>query len=116
MKPMSKSVHPEGYLTDLPWTDCRKCEKNIGAGALAGCVPPSSGLTMGIVSVSSLLIGVAASAASKEAILVAGVAGLVAGSMSMAVAEYVSASSQRDRSRRTWRVKRESVRGDHGRH
>jgi vacuolar iron transporter family protein len=50
----------------------------------------------GIVSISSLVIGVAASAASQEAILVAGVAGLVAGSMSMAVGEYVSVSAQRD--------------------
>ena len=41
-------------------------------------------------------MGVAASSASHEAILVAGVAGLVAGSMSMAVGEYVSVSSQRD--------------------
>ena len=49
-----------------------------------------------IVSISSLMIGVAASSASKEAILVAGVAGLVAGAMSMAVGEYVSVSSQRD--------------------
>ena len=49
-----------------------------------------------IVSVSSLMIGVAASSASQEAILVAGVAGLVAGSMSMAVGEYVSVSTQRD--------------------
>lgn len=49
-----------------------------------------------IVSTASLMIGVAASAASKRAILVAGVAGLVAGAMSMAVGEYVSVSSQRD--------------------
>ncbi|HXV82077.1 MAG TPA: VIT family protein [Candidatus Binatia bacterium] len=49
-----------------------------------------------LVSTASLMIGVAASSASKEAILVAGVAGLVAGSMSMAVGEYVSVSSQRD--------------------
>jgi VIT1/CCC1 family predicted Fe2+/Mn2+ transporter len=49
-----------------------------------------------IVSISSLMIGVAASSASKEAILIAGVAGMVAGSMSMAVGEYVSVSSQRD--------------------
>ena len=49
-----------------------------------------------IVSVSSLMIGVAASSASREAILVAGAAGLVAGAMSMAVGEYVSVSSQRD--------------------
>jgi vacuolar iron transporter family protein len=49
-----------------------------------------------IVSTASLMIGVAASSASREAILVAGVAGLVAGAMSMAVGEYVSVSSQRD--------------------
>src|ERR1700690_2397831 len=49
-----------------------------------------------IVSTASLMIGVAASSASNEGILVAGVAGLVAGAMSMAVGEYVSVSTQRD--------------------
>ncbi len=49
-----------------------------------------------IVSTASLMIGVAASSAPTKAILVAGVAGLVAGSMSMAVGEYLSVSSQRD--------------------
>ena len=49
-----------------------------------------------IVSTASLMIGVAAASASKETILVAGAAGLVAGAMSMAVGEYVSVSSQRD--------------------
>jgi VIT1/CCC1 family predicted Fe2+/Mn2+ transporter len=49
-----------------------------------------------IVSTASLMIGVAAATASNKAILVAGVAGLVAGAMSMAVGEYVSVSSQRD--------------------
>jgi VIT1/CCC1 family predicted Fe2+/Mn2+ transporter len=49
-----------------------------------------------IVSTSSLIIGIAASSAPKEAIVVASVAGLVAGAMSMAVGEYVSVSSQRD--------------------
>jgi vacuolar iron transporter family protein len=49
-----------------------------------------------IVSTASLMIGVATSSASSEATLVAGVAGLVAGAMSMAVGEYVSVSSQRD--------------------
>lgn len=49
-----------------------------------------------IVSTASLMIGVAAATAPQAAILVAGVAGLVAGSMSMAVGEYVSVSSQRD--------------------
>jgi VIT1/CCC1 family predicted Fe2+/Mn2+ transporter len=49
-----------------------------------------------IVSTASLMIGVASSSSSRQAILVAGVAGLVAGAMSMAVGEYVSVSSQRD--------------------
>jgi VIT1/CCC1 family predicted Fe2+/Mn2+ transporter len=49
-----------------------------------------------IVSTASLMIGVAAASASREGILVAGVAGLFAGSMSMAVGEFVSVSSQRD--------------------
>jgi VIT1/CCC1 family predicted Fe2+/Mn2+ transporter len=49
-----------------------------------------------IVSTASLMIGVTAASASKGAILVTGVAGLVAGAMSMAVGEYVSVSSQRD--------------------
>lgn len=49
-----------------------------------------------IVSTASLMIGVAASSAPHRAILVAGVAGLAAGAMSMAVGEYVSVSSQRD--------------------
>jgi VIT1/CCC1 family predicted Fe2+/Mn2+ transporter len=52
-----------------------------------------------IVSTASLMIGVAASAAPRSAILIAGVAALVAGAMSMAVGEYVSVSSQRDAER-----------------
>ena len=50
----------------------------------------------GIVSVASLMIGVAASSAPDRAVLVAGVAGLTAGALSMAAGEYVSVSSQRD--------------------
>ena len=49
-----------------------------------------------IVSVASMLLGVAASSASKSAVLLAGVAGLVAGALSMALGEFVSVSSQRD--------------------
>lgn len=50
----------------------------------------------GIVSTASLMIGVAAASASKDATLVAGIAGLVAGALSMGAGEYVSVSSQRD--------------------
>jgi VIT1/CCC1 family predicted Fe2+/Mn2+ transporter len=54
------------------------------------------GANDGIVSTSSLILGVAASHASHGSILVAGVAGLVAGAMSMATGEYVSVQSQAD--------------------
>jgi VIT1/CCC1 family predicted Fe2+/Mn2+ transporter len=62
-----------------------------------------------IVSTASLMIGVAATSASKEAILVAGVAGLVAGSMSMAAGEYVSVSSQRDSENADIEVEKEEL-------
>jgi vacuolar iron transporter family protein len=57
------------------------------------------GANDGIVSTASLLIGVASASASHVDILLAGVAGLVAGAMSMAAGEYVSVSSQADTER-----------------
>jgi VIT1/CCC1 family predicted Fe2+/Mn2+ transporter len=54
------------------------------------------GANDGIVSTASLIVGVAAASASSSEVLVAGVAGLVAGAMSMAAGEYVSVSSQSD--------------------
>ena len=54
------------------------------------------GANDGIVSTASLVIGVAAADASRGDVLVAGVAGLVAGALSMAAGEYVSVSSQAD--------------------
>ena len=54
------------------------------------------GANDGIVSTASLVVGVAAADATHSAVLVAGVAGLVAGAMSMAAGEYVSVSSQSD--------------------
>jgi vacuolar iron transporter family protein len=54
------------------------------------------GANDGIVSTASLIVGVAAASAEKSQILIAGIAGLVAGAMSMAAGEYVSVSSQSD--------------------
>ncbi|MFN4092818.1 MAG: VIT family protein [Brevundimonas sp.] len=54
------------------------------------------GANDGIVSTASLIVGVAAAGSSKGAVIVAGVAGLVAGALSMAAGEYVSVSSQSD--------------------
>ena len=57
------------------------------------------GANDGIVSTASLVVGVAAAEAGKGNVMVAGVAGLVAGAMSMAAGEYVSVSSQADTER-----------------
>lgn len=54
------------------------------------------GANDGIVSTASLVLGVAAAGSTSQGVLIAGVAGLVAGAMSMAAGEYVSVSSQAD--------------------
>src|SRR5665213_3131691 len=54
------------------------------------------GANDGILSTASLIVGVAAAAVTRSDVVVAGVAGLVAGAMSMAAGEYVSVSSQSD--------------------
>lgn len=57
------------------------------------------GANDGIVSTASLIVGVAAADSSRSSIMIAGLAGLVAGAMSMAAGEYVSVSSQSDTQR-----------------
>ena len=54
------------------------------------------GANDGLISTASLVVGVASSGVDRSAVLIAGVAGLVAGAMSMAAGEYVSVSSQAD--------------------
>jgi len=72
--------HPEKHLVDrIGW---------LRAAVL--------GANDGIISTASLIVGVAAAAAKQNDVLIAGVAGLVAGAMSMAAGEYVSVSSQSD--------------------
>jgi len=74
------SIHPERHLVErIGW---------LRAAVL--------GANDGIVSTASLIVGVAAAAAGKGEVMLAGVAGLVAGAMSMAAGEYVSVSSQAD--------------------
>ena len=76
-------VHPENHLVGR-------------TGWLRAAV---LGANDGIISIASLIVGVAASAATQNTVLIAGVAGLVAGAMSMAAGEYVSVSSQSDTER-----------------
>lgn len=68
------------------------------------------GANDGIVSTASLIIGVAAAGAAHEDILLAGLAGLVAGAMSMAAGEYVSVSSQSDIEQADLEVEKQSLR------
>ncbi len=70
------------------------------------------GANDGILSTGSLIVGVAAAAASRSSVLVAGVAGLVAGAMSMAAGEYVSVSSQADTERADLDREREELATD----
>ena len=77
---MPRTVHPELHRTErIGW---------LRAAVL--------GANDGIVSTASLIVGVAAAGAARSEMLVAGVAGLMAGAMSMAAGEYVSVSSQLD--------------------
>jgi VIT1/CCC1 family predicted Fe2+/Mn2+ transporter len=75
------------------------------------------GANDGIVSTASLIVGIAASHASHNDIVLAGLAGLVAGAMSMAAGEYVSVSSQADTERADLKRERKELAedGDHER-
>jgi VIT1/CCC1 family predicted Fe2+/Mn2+ transporter len=70
------------------------------------------GANDGIVSTASLVLGVASSGASRSAIVTAGIAGLVAGALSMAAGEYVSVSSQRDAEEADITLERRELRED----
>jgi VIT1/CCC1 family predicted Fe2+/Mn2+ transporter len=70
------------------------------------------GANDGILSTSSLVLGVAASGSSGTTIVVAGIAGLTGGALSMAAGEYVSVSSQRDSERADLRLEERELRND----
>ena len=83
MSPEQPSIHTEAHLVHrIGW---------LRAAVL--------GANDGIVSVASILVGVASSGVDHQAVVIAGLAGLVAGAMSMAAGEYVSVSSQADTER-----------------
>jgi VIT1/CCC1 family predicted Fe2+/Mn2+ transporter len=70
------------------------------------------GANDGIVSTASLVIGIAAAQADRRQVLIAGVAGLVAGAMSMAAGEYVSVSSQADTEEADLAIERKHLAAD----
>ena len=67
------------------------------------------GANDGLISTASLMVAVAAASSSRSAVLVAGIAGLTAGALSMAAGEYVSVSSQRDTERADLEVERRQL-------
>jgi Mg2+-importing ATPase len=83
-------------MTEIGGNSCRAFTGNpTSCSASAGSVLVL-GANDGIVSTASLIVGVAAASATASEVVVAGIAGLVAGAMSMAAGEYVSVSSQSD--------------------
>jgi VIT1/CCC1 family predicted Fe2+/Mn2+ transporter len=93
---MSRLAHPEQHL-------------GLRSNWLRAAV---MGANDGIVSTASLVLGVAASGAASAAIVTAGIAGLVAGALSMAAGEYVSVSSQRDTELADLRLEERELRED----
>jgi VIT1/CCC1 family predicted Fe2+/Mn2+ transporter len=86
-------IYQPCFRSFMPRTIHRELHRNDRIGWLRAAV---LGANDGIVSTASLMIGVAAASAGRDQLLIAGVAGLVAGAMSMAAGEYVSVSSQSD--------------------
>jgi VIT1/CCC1 family predicted Fe2+/Mn2+ transporter len=76
----------------------RDAERHLGSRA-AWLRAAVLGANDGLISTASLIVGVAAADGSRSGVLVAGIAGLTAGALSMAAGEYVSVSSQRDTER-----------------
>jgi len=92
----ARSPHPERHRTDrIGW---------LRAAVL--------GANDGILSTASLILGVVAANGTRSSVLIAGVAGLVAGSMSMAAGEYVSVHSQADTEAADLGLEREELRTD----
>ncbi len=98
---MTLNTHPEAHPHDPHYIS--------RSGWLRAAV---LGANDGIVSIGSLLVGVAAVASDGDAVLMAGVAGLVAGAMSMAAGEYVSVSSQADIEHADIRRERRALKAD----
>lgn len=94
-------VRTDGFQT--PHTEVHRSHRS---GWLRAAV---LGVNDGVVSTASLMLGVLAASQNDKAILTAGIAGLVAGALSMAAGEYVSVSSQRDSEKADIAIERKSL-------
>ena len=98
-------------------SELQQLRREPGEGHLTGRIgwlrAAVLGANDGIVSTASLVVGIAAADATRESILLAGVAGLVAGALSMAAGEYVSVSSQADTERADLALERRHLADNH---
>src|SRR5271155_2766793 len=100
-----------------PWVAFRRHAERHRAGHVGWLRAAVMGADDGLVSTASLVLGVAAAHGTHQSVLVAGVAGLVAGAMSMAAGEYVSVHSQEDTENADLRLERtELATDDKGEH
>jgi len=90
----------------------QRCRERHRAGKSGWLRAAVLGANDGILSTASLVLGVAAAHGSRSSVLIAGVAGLVAGAMSMAAGEYVSVHSQADTERADLKLERKELRTD----
>jgi vacuolar iron transporter family protein len=90
-----EGTHMAGSVTSKTPTPAGKPERHY-AGRSSWLRAGVLGANDGLISTSSLIAGVAAANATRQTLLIAGIAGLTAGAFSMAAGEYVSVSSQRD--------------------
>ena len=98
-------------LSDTSKMPLRRIERHR-TGRVAWLRAAVLGANDGILSTASLVLGVAAAHANHRSVLVAGVAGLVAGSMSMAAGEYVSVHSQADTEQADLKLERAELKAD----
>jgi len=92
---VERDVRPQRQAQDHQVSEHRASENHLG-NRTAWLRAAVLGANDGLISTSALMVGVAAADSGRAAILLAGIAGLTAGALSMAAGEYVSVSSQRD--------------------
>lgn len=104
---------PSSPPTPRTYQECWHATGNDTVGDTSGWLRASVlGADDGILSTASLVLGVAAAHGTRSSVLVAGVAGLVAGAMSMAAGEYVSVHSQADTEEADLARERAEIRAD----
>ena len=111
---MSKQSHTLQRGTSLEKKSKDIFEQGHRSGRITWLRAAVLGANDGILSIASLVVGVAAANIDRNAVLIAGIAGMVAGAMSLAAGQYVSASSQADTEAADLEIERRQLEVDRG--